>query len=218
MNWIVKFLRSSIGRKLIMGLTGLFLISFLIIHLIGNLQVIKGKESFDAFVHFMEHNPIISVMAWGLYLGFLLHIIQGFVIYFANRKTAGGKYAVAPKNQKDVTFVSRNMALLGTFLLAFLIMHLGDFFAPLKITETLPEADLFAEMVLKFKDPIHIIFYTVGMLVLSLHLWHGFQSAFQTLGLNHPKYTPIIKGLGKLYSIIIPLLFAIIPFYVYLYL
>ncbi len=216
MNWIVSFLKSSIGRKIVMSLTGLFLITFLIIHLIGNMQLLISQSSFEGFTHFMEHNPVIKIAAWVLYAGFILHIVQGLLLWFSNMGSSGGKYAVSPKGQKGVGLASKNMGILGTLILAFLLIHLADFFGPLKVRGTLEEADLFNAVIAKFKNPAFVGIYVGGMIVLAFHLWHGFQSAFQTLGLNHPKYTPIIKGLGKAYAIIVPLLFALIPIYIYL--
>lgn len=215
MNWFVKFLTSNIGRKLVMSLTGLFLITFLVIHLIGNIQIILDPSggNFTAFTHFMETNPLIKVMAYVLYAGFLIHIIQGFILYFVNRKSKGPKYAVS--NNVETSIASKNMTLLGTLLLVFLIVHMGDFFVPLKVTHEITEQQLFQRIIDLYHNIGYVIFYVIGMIVLGFHLSHGFQSAFQTLGINHKKYTPFIKSLGLAYSIIIPLGFALIPLIVY---
>ncbi len=217
MNWFTRFLTSSLGRKLIMSLTGLFLISFLIIHAMGNLPLVFNDDgaSFTAFVHFMESNFLISkILAMGLYAGFIIHMIQGWMIWSSNRKARGGqKYAV--NKYVKVTWTSRNMALLGTLVFFFLVVHMGDFFVPLKVTGVVPEHDLYQHAMDKFKNPLYLIIYELGIAALFLHLTHGFQSAFQTLGLNHKKYTPVVKALGWAYSIIIPGIFAFIPLYIF---
>lgn len=220
MNWIVNFLTSSIGRKLIMSLTGLFLVLFLVIHLAGNLQLLTndGGESFNAYAYIMTHNPLIKVISYGNYVFIILHAVIGLLIYFKNKKAKGGKYAV--KTSANGSFSSKNMALLGTLILAFIFIHMGDFWLKMKlgqlemVTSTSlghEVKDLFTRVSAAFDNPLLVASYLVGQLVLAFHLWHGFQSAFQTLGLNHKKYTPIIAGLGKIIAIVIPLGFALIP-------
>lgn len=220
MNWLIKFLTSSIGRKLVMSLTGLFLILFLVVHLAGNLQLLvdDGGVSFNAYAYMMTHNPLIKVIAYGNYFFILLHAVQGILIALANRKAKGSKYAVSSQTS---SWSSKNMALLGTLVLAFLFIHMGDFWFKMKFTDSLamvsvagvdePVKDLYTQVTYSFSQWWLVLIYLVGLLTLALHLTHGFQSAFQTLGLNHKKYTPLIQGLGKLFSIIIPVGFAIIP-------
>jgi len=223
MNWLSNFLTSSIGRKLIMSLTGLFLIVFLIVHLLGNLQLLAndGGESFNSYAYFMTTNPLIKTVSWGLYAFILLHAFLGIAIWWKNKAAKGSSYAVS--SDSKVTWASKNMAILGTLLLAFIFIHMGDFWFKMKFTDQLAMVtvsgmetqvkDLYAQVAYTFENPIMVGAYLVGMLVLALHLWHGFQSAFQTLGINHSKYTPIIKTVGKIYSVIIPLAYAIIPLY-----
>jgi len=227
MNWIVKFFDSGIGKKFLMSLTGIFLILFLIIHLVGNLQLLKADdgEAFNTYAHFMTTNPLIKFVSYGLYFFIILHAVLGFVIAFRNKVAKGIGYAVG--NSRDVTWASKNMALLGSLILAFLLIHMGDFWFKMKFTEQLdmvnyenyPHAvkDLYNRVSVAFSQPWIVVFYLAGMLVLSFHLWHGFQSAFQTLGIQHLKYTPIIHAIGKLYSILIPAAFALIPVYFYFF-
>jgi succinate dehydrogenase / fumarate reductase, cytochrome b subunit len=228
MKWITNFFGSSIGRKLLMSLTGLFLILFLVIHLIGNLQLLAndGGESFNVYAKFMTSNPLIKTVSYGLYFFILLHSVVGLMLWWNNRQAKGQTYAVSNKNPK-VSWASKNMALLGTFILAFICIHMGDFWFKMKSgvlgTQTYdatqgPIADLYGRVAEAYTNPVIIAFYVLGMFVLSFHLWHGFQSAFQTLGINHKKYTPLIQGLGKAYAILIPLAFAIIPLYFYFFL
>jgi len=221
MRWLINFLGSSLGQKIIMSLTGLFLISFLTVHLLGNLSLLSndGGYTFNTYAYFMTTNPLIKFISIGLYFFIVLHTIQGLYITFKNRMARGSnRYAV--KTKDNTSFSSRNMALLGTLVLAFLFIHMGDFWLRMKLdwlpTVTYdgyaePIADLYGRVAMQFQNPLIVIAYVIGQIVLALHLWHGFQSAFQSLGLNHPKYTPFIKGLGKAYSILIPAGFALIP-------
>lgn len=216
MAWFVKFLKSSIGHKLVMSLSGLFLIVFLLIHLGGNLQLLRNDDgaAFTAFVEFMETNPIIKISAYILYAGFLIHIIQGILLILENRKARGGQnYAV--KSSYKTTWAARNMPLLGIVLFIFLAIHMGDFWRELKFGG-LTDEGLYEEVIEAFKNPIILIIYEIGMIALFFHLSHGFQSAFQTLGLNHKKYTPFIKGLGMFYAVVVALGFFLIPIWVYL--
>jgi succinate dehydrogenase / fumarate reductase cytochrome b subunit len=226
MNWFSNFLTSSIGQKLIMSLTGLFLILFLVIHLIGNLQLIAGDggESFNIYAYFMTHNPLIKTVSWGLYAFILLHAVQGILLAIKNRKARGPKrYAV--NTTANTSFASRNMALLGMLVLAFLGIHMGDFWYQMKFTNNLEYLsypginyqvkNLYAKVAVTFGQTWFVVVYVISMLVLAIHLWHGFASSFQTLGLRHKKYTPLIEALGKIYSVLVPALFALIPLVMY---
>ncbi len=226
MKWIIDFLTSSIGKKLVMSLTGLFLCSFLAIHLLGNLQLLKsdGGEAFNTYAYFMTQNPLIKTISYGLYFFILLHAIQGIAIAISNKKAKGSKYAVS--TQKNASWASKNMALLGILVLAFLFIHMGDFWFKMKFTDNLDVVkvyegyefgvkDLYAQVRTSFSQLWIVIVYLIGLLALAFHLFHGFQSAFQTLGLNHHKYTPMIKVLGAAFSILVPLGFAIMPIWIY---
>ncbi len=221
MKWIINFLTSSLGQKLIMSLTGLFLITFLLVHLIGNLQLLAndGGESFNVYAKFMTSNPLIKFTSYGLYSFILLHIVQGFVVAWNNRQSKGSRYAVAAKN---TNWAASNMAILGTLILVFLLIHLYQFWFKMKLGWIAPVtidgvemSNLYATVSEAYRNIGFVIFYVISMIVVGLHLSHGFQSAFQSLGLNHKKYTPIIKGVGTAYSILIPLGFAIIPIWMY---
>lgn len=222
MKWLLEFFGSGIGKKLLMSLTGLFLIIFLIVHLAGNLQLLKDDngQSFNVYAKFMTTNPLIKTVSYGLYFFILLHAAVGIMIAWSNKQAKGKGYAVSSSSPKT-SWASKNMALLGTLILAFLFIHMGDFWYKMKFTDLLPYVtydaemgpikDLYARTAVAFSNPVIVVMYIIGMVVLGFHLWHGFQSAFQTLGINHPKYSPLIKGAGKAYAIIIPLAYAIIP-------
>jgi len=224
MKWIINLFTSSIGQKLVMSLTGIFLITFLPVHLLGNLQLLAddGGESFNAYAKFMTGNPVIKTVSYGLYAFILLHIVQGFILWFQNRNSRESRYAV--KATVNSSWASRNMGPLGVILLIFLVIHLAQFWLRMKLgTLDMVEIDgaqvkdLYAPVYAAFKNIFFVIFYVICMIAIGFHLSHGFQSAFQSLGLNHKKYTPLIKGLGLGYSILIPLGFAIIPVYFYFF-
>lgn len=227
MNWLIKFLSSSIGRKLIMSLTGLFLILFLTVHLIGNLQLFKedGGESFNVYAHFMTSNPVIKIIAYGNYFFILLHAFLGIRIAIYNRKAKGQTGAVSNPNPK-ITWASKNMPILGGLIFAFILIHMGDFWLKMKLGNVDMISyigiegefkDLYSRVLISFKELWIVIVYLIGLAALGYHLHHGFQSAFQTLGFNHRKYTPSIKKIGTLYAIFVPLGFALIPIYYYFF-
>ncbi len=222
--WITRFLTSSIGQKWVMSLTGLFLITFLIVHLLGNLAIFAGDngQAFNVYADFMVHNPLIKAVSFGLYAFILIHAIQGILIAIQNRKAGGKAYA---KKDTQGSWASKNMALLGILVLAFLFIHMGDFWFKAKFGGDNAIAavnygngdikDLYSQVAISFSKLWIVIAYLIGLLALAFHLLHGFQSAFQTLGLNHSKYNPIIRGIGIAYGILVPLGFAALPVYVY---
>ncbi len=207
-----------------MSLTGLFLISFLFVHLIGNLQLLydDGGEAFNTYAYFMTHNPLIKGISYGLYFFILLHTIQGVIIAAKNRSAKGYKYS--KPSGENAKWASKNMALLGLLILAFLFLHMGDFWLKMKLGQLgmvaveaydFKVADLYSRVSIAYQNPIIVGSYLIGLVALYFHLSHGFSSAFQTLGLNHKKYTPLINGLGMLYAIVVPLAFAVIPIFMY---
>ena len=223
MSWLINFFTSSIGRKIIMSLTGIFLILFLTVHLIGNLQLLidDGGEQFNLYAKMMTSNPLIKMISYGNYFFILLHAVMGIVLWLQNKSAKGSRYAVKANN---TTFASQNMAWFGIVILVFIIIHMGQFWfkmhfgdLPLETYGTVEGVkNLYTPVAAAFSNIGFVIFYVICMVIIGLHLSHGFQSAFQSLGLNHKKYTPIIKGLGLGYSILIPLGFAIIPIAFYL--
>jgi succinate dehydrogenase / fumarate reductase cytochrome b subunit len=218
MKWLINFLTSSLGRKVIMSLTGLFLCSFLIVHMIGNLKLFAGDNGhkFNEYAEFMAHNPLIKTVSYGLYFFIILHAVQGIMIYMANKSAVGGsRYKLNNSAPTEAKLAARNMAMLGILLLAFIMLHMGQFWLKAKIIGLSEGMTIYDEVKLAFEQTWVVICYLIGLVALSLHLIHGFQSAFQTLGLTHPKYTPIIKVLGWAFSIIVPLGFAAMPVYFY---
>ncbi len=223
MSWVSKTLSSSLGRKLIMALTGLFLILFLVVHLAGNLQLLipDGGQSFNIYAQDMGENLLIRGVSI-LNLGFiLLHVIYSVILTRQNKIARPVAYALNNTATKSV-WASRNMGILGTLVLIFLLVHLRAFWYEFKFGE-MPTVDYggitykdgFAIVSEAYQNILYVVFYVVSMVFLAFHLSHGFVSAFQTLGLNHVKYSPIIRYTGIAFSILIPALFALIPLVMY---
>lgn len=224
MSWFTNAMSSTLGRKILMALTGLFLIIFLIVHLSGNMQLLYDDDgkAFNIYAKFMTTNPIIKTTSYLLYATFLVHIIWAILLTVQNRKARPVGYAVT-KGSTNSTWSSRNMGILGTIIFIFLVIHLRNFWYEMHwggIATVSYDGevykDLYSVVAFSFANPIYVAIYVVAMLGLMFHLYHGFKSAFQTLGLNHPKYNPVIKGVGYAFAIIIPALFACIPILMYL--
>lgn len=211
MGWFLRFLSSSVGQKFVSGLTGLFLISFLLVHLAGNFQLFKNDQgvAFNAYSEFMSSNPVIRTLEIGLVLGFVFHMFIGIKLYLKNKAARPVAYAVRDANANS-SWTSRSMFLSGIIIIVFLIIHLKSFFVE---TRFLGEKDMYKLVVTAFQQPLYSGFYVVAMVLLGLHLNHGFQSSFQTFGLLGKKFSPLLKGLGLAFAIIVPLLYAIIPLY-----
>ncbi len=219
MKW-KQFFTSSIGKKFVMGFTGFFLITFLIVHAGVNSLIFQNDNGnmFNTVAYFMSHNFILRIMEVGLFVGLLLHIIQGLILWKQNSAARPIGYKMNRPNYNSKWY-SRSMGLLGTLLLLFLVMHLYHFWAGTKnalFFENDAPHDLYQEMIKVFANPLIVALYVAGLISLFFHLLHGFQSAFQTFGINHKRYTPIIKGIGVVYSVVICILFALMPIAVFL--
>lgn len=208
-----NFLTSSIGKKVVVSLSGLFLISFLVVHVSINslIFVNDGGYTFNLAAGFMAHNIVVRIMEIGLFLGLLLHIIQAYMVTVQNQKARPVKYAVT-NGAANSKWYSRNMAILGSLLLMFLVVHLGNFWVPTKKAVFAEEEhNTFESMKVVFAEWYFVAIYLLGVISLAYHLMHGFPSAFQTLGLNHRKYTPLIRFMGATFAILVPLAFALMP-------
>lgn len=279
-------LKSSIGKKYWMALTGLFLCLFLVGHLAGNLQLLmpNSQLQFNQYALFMTTNPVVKILSYVTYLSILFHAVDGIILTIQNKKARPIGYAKSNPSANS-GFASRNMAILGTLVLVFIATHMINFWARMHFDEKMPlmtkiievspgtknvfyvgqsdgqyyqadqilkegekaeegslkrlmiknQTDLYnSEVDVKiaslykdlytitfdfFKDKKYGLFFTLfyvfSMAVLAFHLWHGFQSAFQSLGLTSPKWTPTIQFVGKAFAVIVPLLFAIIPIFIH---
>ena len=215
-----SFLYSSIGRKIIMALSGFFLMIFLIQHFIINFFSVIDPELFNQTSHFMGTNFIVQFLLQPILLfGVLFHLGMGIYLEIKNQSSRPIKYK---KNNpvENSSWMSRNMIITGIMIMCFLGMHFYDFWIPeiqYKYIDSQIEnpTRYFEELQHKFHDLWRVLLYCISFVFLSLHLLHGFQSAFQSAGFSHNKYTPIIKKLGNLYAVIIPLGFIFIALFHY---
>ena len=221
MGWAIDFFRSSIGKKLLMSLTGLFLCSFLLIHLSGNFSLYMGREAFNAYTDLLSRSPFIKVAEVIMVLVFAIHIFMSATLTVENRVARPQQYA------KDIsagarTFMSSYMFHTGAIVLTFLFLHIwsfkyGNWSHDPALVGNPDNLTLYDLVATRFGRIHYSIGYIAAMLVLGFHLNHAFQSAFQTLGLNHRKYTPFIKKLGTFYAVAVAAGFSSFPLY-FLYL
>ena len=204
---------SSIVRKFIMALSGLFLIIFLITHLVINsLTLASSKDLFNEAAHFMATNPIIYAMQYVLALGFIIHIGMGIKLTIQNKRARSQEY-VYNKMSKNTDLSSRSMIVSRGLVIVFLALHLRDYFYQMKFVG-LPEGTTDYDLVVNlFTNPYYTAVYVIAFIVLGVHLNHGFKSAFQSMGANHKKYNPLIKIVSKAYSIVIALGFSTIAIF-----
>lgn len=213
-NTIVQ---SSIGRKVAMALSGLFLISFLSLHFFINLMSVFSAETFNEMSHFMGYNPVIQfLMQPILVAGVVFHFVMGFVLELKNRSARPQSYAKY-NGSANASWASRNMIISGIVVLAFLGLHFYDFWVhemTYKYIENAPiDAErYFPELVAKFQNPIRVCIYSVCFVLLSVHLWHGFASSFQSVGFNN-RYSKTIQKLGYAFAIVVPFGFVFIALF-----
>lgn len=225
MKWSELF-TSSIGKKWVMALTGLFLITFLVVHAGINacIWANDGGVMFNNAAHFMSATVVIRIMEVGLFIGIFIHIIQGYVLTLQNRSKRNKGYAV-PMGNKGSKWYSRSMGLLGTILLLFFILHWYHFWIPSRFTGVeeviIPVSgkklhNVFGLMQITFSELWVVIVYVFACFSLCWHLVHGFQSAFRTIGVSNSRYVSLITNLGIAYSVIISIVFAMMPVSMYL--
>jgi len=224
MKWSELF-SSSVGKKLIMGLTGIFLILFLVVHAGINACIWAGDNGvmFNKAAHFMGSTIVIRILEVGLFVFFFLHIIQGLFLEYMNRTRREKSYAV-PMGSKGSTWYSRSMGLLGTILLIFLIIHWWHFWVPSRFTGVeqvslgngVESHDMYSLMKKTFEQLWVVALYVVACISLCWHLIHGFQSAFRTLGVHNNRYLKLIQSVGLFYSVVVSAAFAMMPVSMYL--
>ncbi len=222
MNWFTELFSSTLGRKLVMALTGLFLILFLVVHLAGNLQLMYSDDgkAFNIYAQFMTSNPLIKTISIVNYTFILFHIFWAILLTVRNSASRGPQGYKMTVNSSHWT--SRNMGILGTFIFIFLVIHLRGFWyemhwggIPTANYDGVEYKNLYAVVDAAYSQWWYVAIYVFSMLMLSFHLLHGFGSAFQTLGLNHVKYNAVIRFVGVAFALIVPTLFALIPVYMY---
>ncbi len=221
-----RFFKSSIGQKLLMSVSGLFLIVFLLVHLLANLFLLAGSDAFNIIVHFMDTNPLIQIMQPVLALGFIVHIIYASILTIQNQKARPKSYDKVALSHSS-TWSSRNMYVLGAFVLIFLVIHMFNFFWKMKVSGDPLLADVvvngetmhngYALVAGLFTDPtlgiVYSLVYILGAIFLGLHLRHAFWSAFQTIGLSNQLWRQRLTALGNIYALVIAVGFAIIPIF-----
>lgn len=212
MNRIASFITSSVGRKLLMGLTGFFLCSFLVVHLYINLFLLKSDTggTFEAYAEFMATYPLVRPLEIVLFAGFLTHMAIGVWLWWANRKVRTRQYAVNRASENSA-LPSRIAFVTGAFVLAFLILHVNAFFVRSRFFDS--STSMYEIVAGTFTDPWTVAFYLVALVFLAYHLKHGVQSAFQTFGLRTPRYRMLIDLVAVIFWLLIPAAFASIPLY-----
>lgn len=234
MTWKQVF-TSSIGKKIVMGLTGIFLILFLIVHVGINAMIFadlnlpvwpfdpaENGMIFNKAAHFMGSTVLIRILEVGLFVGFILHIVQGLMLEMENRSRRGADGYAVNLGSRGSKWYSRSMGLLGTILLIFLIIHWWHFWVPARftghdaLTDVAGMHNMFNLMQVTFSELWVVVVYVLACISLGYHLLHGFQSAFRTLGLSKKKWLGLVQAIGFGYSVIVSLLFALMPIAMYL--
>ena len=209
MNWIKQTFWSSIGKKLMMAVTGLAFIGFLMAHLVGNLTIYGGKEAFNAYAEKLHSlGPLLTLFELGLLFFAAIHSITGLFLFVQNWQSRPTSYAVY-NSTGGRTLSSRTMPYTGLIILGFVIFHLINFSFVDKTDRTISQIVSAA-----FANPAYVIIYIAVMIVVALHVRHGFWSAFQTLGANHPKYMPAISVLSIVLGLIVACGFGFLPIYI----
>lgn len=229
MKWS-QFFTSPVGRKIVMALTGIFLITFLMVHVGLNACIFAdwvdandNGEMFNKAAHFMGSTIITRILEGVLFIGFIIHIIQGYVIEAKNRARRGQGYRIG-LGSRGSTWMSRSMALLGTLIFMFLVLHISKFWWSSRVTQDLSEVtyngvkmhNLFLRMYDVFQNPVIVVIYIISVLALGFHLWHGFHSSFRSMGVHNKKYLSLLKGLGYGFTVLVCVMFALMPVSMYL--
>jgi len=218
--------KTSVGRKNLMAFTGLFIIFFLIIHLIGNLILVipnsffpiefwgdveNTHDMYNAYSHFLVHFWPVTIVAWVLYAAILAHIVDALLITLRNRKSQGEKYQVS--DTETSTWYSRNMGVLGTVIGLFIVLHMVQFWLQYKVLKI--EHDLYNLVLATFKIWWYVVIYEIGIIALGFHLVHGIESAHRSLGIYPKKMMHTIKLIALYFSLVMAVLYAIIPIILY---
>lgn len=210
-------IKSSIARKVVMALSGLFLVLYLVQHFTINVTSVLAPETFNEWSHFMGYNGLVQFILQPILIaGVIVHFVMGIVLELQNNRARAIKYKKY-SGGANASWMSRNMIITGAVVLAFLGLHFYDFWLPelgYKYVEANPEdpARYYPEVVHKFESLPRTLIYVGAFVLLALHLWHGFASSFQTMGVNN-KYTPAIATFTKIYAIAIPAGFIFIALY-----
>jgi succinate dehydrogenase / fumarate reductase cytochrome b subunit len=218
LNWLKAFFVSSVGRKYVMGATGLFLCFFLVVHLAGNLLLYVGEETYNDYAHKLHSTPEFLYLAETLlYAALGLHIAFAVCLQFENWEARPQRYAFAQSKRKDRVLSAnlptpdKTMFLTGLIALLFIIVHVSDFKFEIGWHEALGSAEPFAKARIIVSNWLRVIIYLIGSTVLGIHVMHGLQSAFQSLGWNHSKYMPTIRYLSWIFGLVVIFGFGSFP-------
>lgn len=229
MKWSL-FFTSAVGRKIVMALTGIFLITFLLVHVGLNscifadwVNTTDNGEMFNKAAHFMGSTIVMRILEGVLFLGFIIHIVQGYAVELKNRSRRGHGYNIG-MGSRGSTWMSRSMALLGTLVFLFLILHISKFWWSSRVTQDLEPVtyngvemhNLFLRMYQVFQEPLIVVAYLIGVASLGFHLLHGFHSAFRSMGVHNKKYLSLLKGLGYGFTVLVCVGFALMPVSMYM--
>lgn len=209
MNWWIKAFTASVGKKLLMAVTGLSFVGFLVMHLLGNLTIYGGGDAFNAYAEKLHSLGVLLVVAeWGLLLFAVVHILTGLTLVLENWRARPVRYAV-DKRAGGRSLGSATMPYTGVLLLVFVVFHLMNFHFVDKSDTT-----IFQIVSNAFRSPWYVGGYVAAMIVAAVHVSHGLWSAFQSLGANHPKYMPLIRVTSLVFSIIVGVGFGGLPIYI----
>lgn len=218
--------KTSVGRKNLMAFTGLFIIFFLIIHLVGNLiliipesffpiefwgNVANVHDMYNAYSHFLVHFWPVTFVAWVLYMAIIVHVIDAIIITLQNRKSKGEKYQITDNSTS--TWYSRNMGVLGFVIGVFIVLHMSQFWLQYKVLKI--EHDLYNLVLVTFNVWWYVVIYEIGIIALGFHLVHGIESAHHSLGVYPNKIMKVIKFIALCFSLVMAILYAIIPIILY---
>lgn len=220
MSWLTAALKSSVGKKCVMGMTGLFLCFFLVIHLAGNLLLFVGAESYNHYAHSLHANPAFIIAAEVfLYAAFVVHIYLAITTSLENNAARGQGYAVKQSKRTDRIFnffgwtPDATMFVTGAVVFAFLIFHVSDFKFTWFKSESVGSLEPYDKAVYLMSDIVRGVVYIVGCLFLGVHVGHGLQSAFQSLGLNHPLFRPLLRNLSVIFAFVVTIGFSSFVFW-----
>lgn len=207
---------SSIGRKLVMSISGLFLIMFLTLHLAINLTSLISREAYETACHFMDTNPFVQIMVPALALGFVVHIVMGIILTIQNRKSRPEGYKV--KSKTKVSWASKNMLALGLIVLGLLVIHLGHFWAKMQLQHFLGNEGENPYDLVKtvFSNGWYVVMYVIWIIAIYFHISHGFWSMFQSMGATNKKWLPRLQKISIIYSHIIMTGYLAMPIYFFL--
>jgi len=214
----VRTFSSSVGMKLLIGVTGAALAVYLLIHIAGNLLVFFGPDVFNRYAHTLESNPLIPVIEIGLLVIFLVHVFKTVRMYLRNRAARPLRYvekrSAGPPSRK--TFASSTMIVSGIWLMTFIIIHVRAFRYGTEYEWPAGGRDLYRLEMENLANPLMVGFYVVSMVVVGSHLWHGVSSSVQSLGLDHPRWTPLVRAAGRIVAVVVAGGFIVIALWAHL--